>query len=47
MVGIAVVGAIIYAIARPTSAVSQHVGAGAAAPVQRSGVHDNAEHKTV
>jgi len=45
MVGIAVVGAIIYALARPTAAVSQHLAPGAT-PAQRSGTHDAATHET-
>ena len=47
MVGIAVVGAIVYAIARPEHAVSEHIAAGAAAvPGQRGAAHDAAERAT-
>ena len=49
MVGIAVVGAIVYLVARPTANIAQHVAEPAtpgALPGQRAGAHDMPAHHT-
>jgi amino acid transporter len=45
MVGIAVVGALVYAIARPAAAVAQHTAGGGTMPSQRGGGHDVPTHE--